>query len=288
MIGSGLVSYGGWGWKTMARDQRLESDNSRFRGKFKVNLHKTSEGADKAAGLRIVDAKALGGALGVMTPDALTLEPNNGLIAGASIALATENRGILMKEGAYIEVEGGKTLTLNEPIRVVNGILKKGSGTLAMGGDVAIGENGDSSPDGVNNKLKVQAGTIKAISTNGIAKLAFEFASGTKLALDAFASDDGVKEAGFHFAGDTAFIAADAKIPLDIAFPDGYVVEAKVDVVLCTVKSENADSVMDTLSVTATGLACKCAKSLYVEDIGNGLSRIVCKLTRTGLILSFK
>ena len=288
MIGSGLVSYGGWGWKTMSRDQRLESDNSRFRGKFKVNLHKTSEGADKAAGLRIVDARALGGALGVMTPDALTLNANNGLIVGESMTLATENRGILMKEGAYIEVERGKTLTLNEPIRVVNGILKKGSGTLAMGGDVTIGENGDSSPNGMNNKLTVQGGTIKAASTNGISKLAFDFASGTKLELDAFPSDDGVRTAGFYFTGDTAFIAADAKIPLDIAFPNGYVIDAKVDVVLCTVKSENADSVKDTLSVTATGLACKCAKSLYVEDIGNGLSRIVCKLTRVGLILSFK
>lgn len=290
MIGNGLVSFTGRSdeWTTKSLDQRLDSDNSRFRGKFKVQLPKTQNGAEMAAGLRIVDPKALGGALGVMTPDALTLNANNGLIVGESMTLATENRGILMNQGAYLEVESGKTLTLGEPIRVVNGILKKGSGTLALGGDVSIGENGTTSPNGTNNKLTVQAGTIKAASTNGIAKLAFDFASGTKLELDAFASDDGVKVAGFHFAGDTAFIAADAKIPLDIAFPDGYVVEAKVDVVLCTVKSENADSVMNTLSVTATGLACKCAKSLYVEDIGNGLSRIVCKLTRTGLILSFK
>jgi hypothetical protein len=289
MIGCGLVSFGGsYSKTTKALDQRLESDNSRFRGKFKVALPKTSAGAEMSAGLRVVDAKALGGALGVMTPDALTLNANNGLIVGESMTLATENRGILMKEGAYIEVERGKTLTLNEPIRVVNGILKKGSGTLALGGDVTIGENGTTSPNGTNNKLTVQGGMIKAASTNGISKLAFDFASGTKLELDAFPSDDGVRAGGFYFTGDTAFIAADAKIPLAITFPNGYVIEAKVDVVLCTVKSENADSVKDTLSVTATGLACKCAKSLYVEDIGNGLSRIVCKLTRVGLILSFK
>ena len=288
MIGSGLVSYGGWGWKTMSRDQRLESDNSRFRGKFKVNLHKTSEGADKAAGLRIVDAKALGGALGVMTPDALTLNANNGLIVGESMTLATENRGILMKEGAYIEVERGKTLTLNEPIRVVNGILKKGSGTLALGGDVTIGENGTTSPNGTNNKLTVQAGTIKAASTNGIAKLAFDFASGTKLELDAFPTDDGVKVGGFYFTGSTPFIAVDTTIPLNIVFPDGYTVQRNENVVLCTVKSENASAVMNKLSVTTTGLARKCKQSFWTEDAGSGLSRIVCEFKRNGFILTVR
>ena len=287
MTGRGLVQYGGWGWTGKAPDQRLESDNSRFRGKFLVSLPNTAKGADNAAGLRIVDARSLGGALGVMTPDALTLNANNGLIVGESITLATENRGILMNAGSYFEVESGKTLTLKEPIRVVNGILKKGSGTLALGGDVAIGEDGTGSPDGTKNKLTVQAGTIKAASTNGIAKLAFDFASGTKLELDAFPSDDGVAAAGFYFAGDTPFTAADAEIPLNIAFPDGYMVE-KVNVVLCTVKSENAAAVANKLSVTTTGLARRGMRSLWTEDAGNGLTRIVYNIKRAGLILTLR
>ena len=288
MIGSGLVSYGGWGWSTKSLDQRLESDNSLFRGKFKVALHKTSEGADKAAGLRIVDARALGGALGVMTPDALTLEANNGLIAGQTLTLDAENRGILMKHGAYFEVESGKTLTLKEPIRAVNGILKKGSGTLAIGGDVTFGEDGATSPDGTNNKLTVQAGTIKAGSTNGIAKLAFDFASGTKMEVDAFPSDEGAATAGFYLAGDTPFTIADAKIPLNVAFPEGYKVEADVNVILCTVKSANVATVTNKLSVTATGLAHRSLRSLWTEDAGNGLTRIGYKFERSGICLILK
>lgn len=284
LTGSGLVQYSGWGGNK-ALDQRLESDNSRFYGKFKVSLPNTSNGEAYAAGLRIVDAKALGGALGVMTPDALTLNANNGLIVGESMTLATENRGILMNQGAYLEVESGKTLTLNEPIRVVNGILKKGSGALVMGGDVTIGENGTSSPNGTNNKLTVQAGTIKAASTNGIAKLAFDFASGTKLELDAFPSDDGVRAGGFYFTGDTPFTAADATIPLNIAFPDGYMVEREDNVVLCTVKSANVESVTNKLSVTATGLARRFTRSFWTEDAGNGLTRIVYKFKRNGFML---
>ena len=288
MTGSGLVYYGGSGWNTKALNQRLESDNSHFRGKFQVNLPKTSEGADMAAGLRIVNAKALGGALSVMTPDAMTLNANNGLIAGADISLATENRGILMQTNAYFEVESGKTLTLKEPIRIVKGILKKGSGTLALGGDVTIGEDGASSPDGVNNKLTVYSGTIKALSTNGIAKLAFEFASGAKLAIDAFPSDDGVKEAGFYFAGDTPFVSSGDKIPLNISFPNGYEVKTGVKVVLCTVKAENVDTVMNKLSVTATGLLRNCPKSFYTEDAGNGLVRICCKFEKGKFIFIVK
>lgn len=288
IIGSGLVSYGGRGWSTKPLDQRLESDNSRFRGKFMVKLPKTSEGAEMAAGLRIVDAKALGGALGVMTPDALTLNANNGLIVGESMTLATENRGILMYTNSYFEVENGKTLTLGEPIRVVNGILKKGIGTLALGGDVTIGESGTTPPNGTNNKLTVQAGTIKAASTNGIAKLAFDFASGTKLELDAFPSDDGVRAGGFYFIGDTPFTAADATIPLNIAFPDDYTVQSKENVVLCTVKSENASAVMGKLSLTTTGLARKCKQTFWTEDVGNGLTRVVCKFERGGLILTVR
>jgi len=285
IIGSGLVSYGGWGWKAKALDQRLESDNSHFRGKFKVSLPNTPNGAEMAAGLRIVDARALGGALGVMTPDALTLEANNGLIAGQTLTLDAENRGILMKQGAYFEVESGKTLMLKEPIRVVNGILKKGSGTLAIGGDVTIGEDGATSPNGTNNKLTVQAGTIKAGSTNGIAKLAFEFASGTKMEVDAFPTDDGVASAGFYLAGDTPFTAADAKIPMNIAFPDGYKIEEDVNVVLCTVKSTNVDSVMNRITITTTGLVRKGLRSFWTEDAGNGLTRIGYKFERTGLLL---
>ena len=288
MIGSGLVSFGGRSWSTKALDQRLESDNSHFRGKFTVKLPNTANGTEYAAGLRIVDAKALGGALGVMTPDALTLNANNGLIAGESLTLDAENRGILMQTNAYFEVESGKTLTLNEPVRVVKGILKKGSGTLALGGDVTIGEDGTGSPDGTNNKLTVQAGTLKAASTNGIAKLAFDFASGTKLELDAFPSDDGVAAAGFYFAGDTPFVAADAKIQLNIAFPDGYLVDRKADVVLCTVKSENAAAVMNKLSVTSTGLARRCAESFWTEDAGSGLTRIGYQFQRGGLSIIFR
>jgi len=285
IIGSGLVTYGGWGYSTKSRNQSLQSDNSHFRGKFKVALPNTPSGADKAAGLRIVDANALGGALGVMTPDALTLNANNGLIAGQTLTLDAENRGILMQTNAYFEVESGKTLTLKEPIRVVNGILKKGSGTLAIGGDVSVGSDGTTSPNGTNNKLTVQAGTIKAESTNGIAKLAFDFASGTKLELDAFPSDDGVAAAGFYFAGDTPFTAADAKIPLNIAFPDGYKIEEDVNVVLCTVKSTNVDSVMNRITITTTGLVRKGLRSFWTEDSGNGLTRIGYKFERTGLLL---
>jgi len=291
LIGSGLVSWSGWNngmsWDK-SRNQRLESDNSRFRGKFKVNLHRTSEGAGKAAGVRIVDARALGGALSVMTPDALTLNANNGLIAGQTLTLDAENRGILMYTNAYFEVESGKTLTLKEPIRVVNGIMKKGNGTLALGGDVSVGSDGTTSPNGTNNKLTVQAGTIKAASTNGIAKLAFDFASGTKLELDAFPSDDGVRAGGFYFAGDTPFTAADAKIQLNIAFPDDYKIEEDVNVVLCTVKSANVETVMNSLSVTATGLARRGMRSFWTENAGNGLTRIGYQFQRGGFIISFK
>ena len=288
MTGSGLVYYGGSGWNTKALNQRLESDNSHFRGKFQVNLPKTSEGADMAAGLRIVNAKALGGALSVMTPDALTLNANNGLIAGADISLATENRGILMQTNAYFEVESGKTLTLKEPIRIVKGILKKGSGTLALGGDVTFGKDGASSPNGVNNKLTVQAGTLKAASTNGIAKLAIDFATGTKMEVDAFPTDDGVAAAGFYFAGDTPFTVADAKIQLNIAFPDNYLVDKTANVVLCTVKSENVAAVINKLSVTSTGLARKCTESFWTRDAGSGLTCIGYKFQRGGLGIIFR
>ena len=288
MTGSGLVYYGGSGWNTKALNQRLESDNSHFRGKFQVNLPKTSEGADMAAGLRIVNAKALGGALSVMTPDALTLNANNGLIAGADISLATENRGILMQTNAYFEVESGKTLTLKEPIRIVKGILKKGSGTLALGDDVTFGKDGASSPNGVNNKLTVQAGTLKAASTNGIAKLAIDFATGTKMEVDAFPTDDGVAAAGFYFAGDTPFTIADAKIQLNIAFPDNYLVDKTANVVLCTVKSENVAAVINKLSVTSTGLARKCTESFWTRDAGSGLTRIGYKFQRGGLGIIFR
>ncbi|MBQ0031572.1 MAG: hypothetical protein KBT68_02095 [bacterium] len=286
MIGSGLVSFGGWNWTTKARDQRLESDNSRFRGKFMVNLPKTSDGAEYAAGLRIVNANALGGALGVMTPDALTLEVNNGLIIGETLSLATENRGILMKRGAYFEVASGKSLTLAEPIRVVNGILKKGAGTLALGSaGVTLGADGAAVADGTNNKLQVKAGAIRPTGIVGTDKLTLAFDDGTSLEIDGTAEDTGLKQYGLYQPN--GMTVAGAALPVKVVLAPGTDVTTTLSIPLVTVPAADAEALAAKIrgNVTVEGLVHRRGLDVSVNPVGNGLACVRLDIVRKGLIL---
>ena len=221
-----------------------------------------------------------------MTPDALTLEGNNGLIIGETLSLATENRGILMKQGAYFEVASGKSLTLAEPIRVVNGILKKGAGTLALGSaGVTLGADGAAVADGTNNKLQVKAGAIRPTGTVGTGKLTLAFDDGTSLEIDGTSEDAGLKQYGLYQPN--GMTVAGAVLPVKVVLEPGTDVATTLSIPLVTVPAADAEALAAKIrgNVTVEGLVHRRGLDVSVNPVGNGLACVRLDIVRKGLIL---
>lgn len=289
-----LTGYGQVEWMGAATwtdggavNQGLFADNGSYHGKFFVNLPLAKTGgadSEHARGIEIDRAESLGGALNNPTPDALTLNSWNGLIAKETLTLNAANRGIDLKANAFFEVASGKTMTIAEPIRSEGGFFKRGAGTLAFGAsDVTFGEDGAAAADGVNNAFRVAAGAVRPTGKLGLGKLKTTFAEGAALEIDAFKSDLAVAADGFYQP--LGWTVESGKLNVNIIFPDGYELEHEKTIVLATVPQASAQALADNMKINQIGLAHRRSKKIVVEPAGEGLAKIVLTLFRGGLIL---
>lgn len=244
-------------------DTYLLGDNSRFRGKFK--MFQSSGVADEAHGgfvyptddrpltIFVNEGKSLGGPMAAVTADGVTFTDY--------ATLATYQKDVILDEltrgftflGFTSVNTVTNSITIKSPL-CINGRLRKiGANTLALGCETTVGTGVGS------NLLQVVAGTLKPMSVNCLNGVAVNFASGTKLALDAATDDADFATYGFVDSCANAVTVEDATLPVSVALPSAAVEARKaVEQAICTVPDAVAQTLKSKLVLErAKGYSCE-------------------------------
>lgn len=139
MIGDGWVQFQGNGFA----DSGIFSTNTAYTGGFTLSPSRVDALTNQA--VQIQHPYSLGGPLPEFNQKSFAVVKDYcGLCANTTMTLETPNRGIYFEKGTdFFRTPEGVQLTLREPLHAVEGFRKTGSGTLALGGDIFFGENGE-------------------------------------------------------------------------------------------------------------------------------------------------
>lgn len=166
--------------------------------------------------MRIADARNLGGAFTAddNTYSAITIQNQSLVTLTDSVSFDEPTRGVFVKTSARFSVPRDETLTFASTLTLGGELWKEGAGTLALGGTVQFFD-GAVRPDPVagTNVVRVKAGLVRPVTTNGTDGIAFVFEDGAGLLLDA--SDDAGY--GLYLAKSGSGLTADSasgKVPV--------------------------------------------------------------------------
>ena len=279
-VASRLVGTGNWSVVGIAGTGSPHSkisftaDNSDWKGMLSLtqNPHGSSGYADLIPGadsgyhqkLVLANPAGLGGALDAFNCKALSLAQFSEIIVTNSLTLANDlNRGIYVTNVALVSVNNNCDFVCNWPI-TFDGELRKtssGSGTLSLGGPAlfvdAAGELCDDPPeDEIARMLKINSGTVRALSADCANGVQVDVAAAARLALDFNPADADLKRYGFRNVKTDVPFTVDKAINLAILGANAAAVEearqSKTGYKqgLVTVKTSAAQNVADNLSVT--------------------------------------
>lgn len=244
-------------------DTYLLGDNSGFRGKFR--MLQTSGVADAAHGgyvyptddhpltIFVNEGKSLGGPMPEVTADGVTFT-DYAILATyqKDVVIDEATRGFTFLGFASVNTVTN-SITIKSPL-CINGRLRKiGANTLALGCETTVGTGVGS------NLLQVVAGTLKPMSVNCLNGVAVNFASGTKLALDAATDDADFATYGFVDGCENAVTVEDVALPVSVTLPFAAVEGRKsVEQAICTVPDAVAQSLKSKFVLDrARGYSCK-------------------------------
>ncbi len=235
----------------------LAGDNSSYTGLVSVvptigSTHRTSPTFDNTIELVISDACNLGGAMDSFKYNALAIDKKGVLWARKSVTLDDATRGIfIMEQGGGFRVSEGETLAVNEQITLRGELTKLGPGILALGGRPAFYGASTYTPSEGYNRLAVQEGMLKPLSTTATDGIAFTFAADAALLLDVPAdTTQGVGRYGLYdVAWNTPFTLPDGvlNVVLDEASLPAEATTLRIPV--CTVLSTAAPALDGKIAV---------------------------------------
>ncbi len=125
---------------------RLSGDNTGFLGKFLLAAGQTAPDPDTVYQTLYASSEAnLGGKLDEMTYDALALTAYGTFATTNSFAItAANNRGIFVgSTTGRVDVTEGETLAVGTQLTLDGTLVKRGAGTLALGGTLRFGPDGE-------------------------------------------------------------------------------------------------------------------------------------------------
>lgn len=205
----------------------------------------------------------------------LTIDP-----AVTQVTLDEPTRGILItNDCAQVDLQAGQMLVVKEPITYHGQLLKRGEGTLALGGEARF-TNGDPAmePTADLNRLVVSGGVVKAVSPMAMNGLQVEVSDGAALGVDAASA--AMADRGIVNTRWTApFVArtTDGLVPVKV---EGVTGDADVVVPLLTVGAEASK----TLRVSVKRVpGFRAAVAQRAND--DGTVTYVAGFTRTGMSL---
>lgn len=218
----------------------LTADNSAFSGKMRLtedyvvttSTQEQTPNATNNIRLIVSNGKALGGARDAFAFDALFLEHHSELLVRDDVTLqAGLNRGFAVGDIGYVWMPEGKTLAINQPVNLTGNLVKRGPGTLVLGGTaMTFGADGTSEiPIANSNRLTVAAGTLRVTNAAAADGAEIVLAEGAKLLVGL---DDTAGTALRSVKAGSSLTAAGGAIP--VAFDTGDREPAAFSTVICT------------------------------------------------------
>ncbi|MBO5939923.1 MAG: hypothetical protein J6R18_01845 [Kiritimatiellae bacterium] len=170
---------------------------------------------------------------------AITIKNYSKLYTDRSISITEPTRGILIDNGALIEVPTNESFTINSPI-TYNGELRKLSGGTLVLGSRALFVDGkpDTEPVFGKNILSVRDGAIKPTIPEATDGLAIEFRDDSSLVLP-------VNEKGLLSVRDGSSITVNSssgKVPVSFDLTGFDVSQTTFSIPVATVSSDNSDA----------------------------------------------
>lgn len=168
----------------------LYAENTNFFGTIDTTLHRTSYATFDTAYQSVYVWKdtSIGGNLETLNRAALILNHYVRFGPGSATPVTIReesNRGILVRNGAVINVTSGRALTIGTPLSLHGELRKAGPGSLALKGAAAgFGSDGSADmPTEDKNIFAVQAGALQIGSADAVNGMALSFAADTSLVL---------------------------------------------------------------------------------------------------------
>ena len=271
---------------------RLVGDNSGYRGRIRLDYVNGGNGfvpgEGKVQTLEFNSANALGGPLPAFAHDALEITQWQAIRPMEDGIVVNEpTRGVHFLGEACVDVPENMTLTFNQPATWSGRLVKKGKGTLSMGGSVKFTSDQLDDPTGLDgtNILEVVAGSVKPVSTNAFDGLELTFGQGSSLELDLDPSDPGVKDWGLHNVRSSRPFGSMTQIPVTIDPGGRSSLDGNVSIGICTVSSVAAKMMTE-----ASFSIARIAKGMKVQRVSrrinaNGSVTFVAEISRPGLVL---
>ena len=165
----------------------LGGANDAYAGRFLVGCGRMAMDPNVEAftnlALRATSSASLGGALDAFTFDSVKIADACKLWISETATFDAANRGWCLMDGATVEVDDGKTATMNGAITFGGATVKAGAGALVLGGAAKFYDSGsDTATDTPGGEsLLVAAGEIGATSAAALAGVSVTFADGAGL-----------------------------------------------------------------------------------------------------------
>lgn len=189
----------------------------------------------------ITDGRNLGGPLAAFTYNSLGIEQYACLVADADVSLDQANRGVSVTDHGQIDT-GTHTVRLLNPLTLDGELVKYGSGTLALGGKLRFGTNGNlddaTAPTEGRNVIAVTNGTLQALSVDALDGAAVSFRNGAGLLVDLAATGD-LAESGFRSVKALSSLEGADGGAIPVSFTSGTAVSGEKSVAICTSKRDD-------------------------------------------------
>lgn len=280
--GNGVVSVSNNNPTSVSME--LFGTNVNYSGAFVVDSHADSwapeSGTDECTTLFLNDGRNLGGAYsGDDAWKALTVKGNSKVSVRNDVTLNEPTRGIYIENAARFDVPEGKNLTIMQDVTFAGELVKTGAGRLTLGGAALFVDGSPATAPVVGtNKLTMDEGVLKVVSTNALDGVAVKFAAGTALELDAFPKADGMADRGVvNTKWHAPFVSAGGKVR--VAFvDDGTECGDNAQVAVCTVRSSAVDSLPFSFGRLRSGFYTKTT----TRDNGDGTVTVFAGFQRMG------
>lgn len=204
------------------------------------------------------------------------------------VTLNQAGRGVFVNNCAWVTVAPNKTLTIGNAVTYAGELRKLGAGTLALGGAAHFRDGQEeTAPAAGTNRLKVDEGALKILSTNACDGLEVAFASGTKLVLANEVDEDTAAYGLYNVKWATPLVLPEGGT-LAVAF-ESEKVDRRCTRAICTVTTEAEAKIglsVNSFAVTRPA-GCKAPKVTRALDEVAGLVtyRVTVQPSGTTLLL---
>ena len=221
----------------------LTGVNSGLSGKVKVSTAANNPATNMT--IVVTNACALGGAMAQFAYDGVMLEKWSQLRVTGSTSFDEPTRGLFISGAAIVDVQNADDeFALASQTTLAGELVKKGKGTLVLGGALKFTADQLATPLDGTNVLTVSAGRIRPDSKDGANGLAITFAAKTGLRFAPLAETDAdvAKYGLYDVAWPTPFdlTATDGKLDVAVDVPEGA--KDSFSFGICTVAEDAADA----------------------------------------------